>query len=224
MFDREFLVVINEVECIIAAHPDTRSIILAGDMNTDFSRMHSSHTRPLREMFARLDLILCDSMFDIDFTYVNEANDARSIIDHFAVSDCLVDNVDNCFVQHDGNNLSDHHPVFLHLSLNVPHGHDAVHRGTGPKCSWNRAKQEDIQHYKHALGELLDRIPLPNEALHCSDLNCEIHTAEISQYHDALISACERAALQTIPRARKARKAGWSELVEPKQREAIFWN
>ena len=220
----QFKDVITEIESIASFHSDICHVILGGDLNTDFSRVHSGHIQPLHDMCSSLGLVLCNtlSLSEVDFTYSNDVTQARSNIDHFAVSENL--NVIRYYCTHDGNNLSDHDPVLLHVSLNVDALLNApvIASDRAPKCSWHRATQADLASYRSTLGDLLSQIPIPRDASNC--VGCTTHLNDISQYHDAIVLACKQAATRTIPMARLAGRAGWNQHVETKKKEAIFWS
>lgn len=89
------------------------------DLNTALSRTQSAHTECLRNICER-EYIKCVKLHDhcdINYTYESKSNDARSCIDHFIVSEGLFDYIEYCSVLHDGDNLSDHDVVSLHMAI-----------------------------------------------------------------------------------------------------------
>jgi len=128
----------------------------------------------------------------------------------------------------EGDNLSDHFPIILELNIpcsHLPHGTRDDVRFNGNRPAWHRANDPERRLYKVALRESLSEIRLPHNAIACRNFECAEHSEEIGRYHDQLIDACIKAAQATIPVVRRVtKKAGWSEIVAPFQKEAIFWN
>ena len=54
----------------------------------------------------------------VDFTF-ESAQGSRSSIDHFVISDNLKEGVVDLFSVHEGDNLSDHSPLFIRFDLEV---------------------------------------------------------------------------------------------------------
>jgi exonuclease III len=218
--------VLNEIEFVIDSHPEHDHVIVAGDFNTDLSRADSSlHNAPLLDMCERqcLQAGLNSNAARVDFTYHNEFTGSKSIVDHFFLSDLLFLSVDEYVSLDDGDNLSDHVPVLLSLSVPVSVSGDLFKSDFKEKVSWCRASDHDLNSYRSVLRENLARVDIPVQALQCTEL-CEEHSDAIERYHDSIIDACLDAAEQTIPKCRKKGKAGWVDLVEPSKKESIFWN
>ena len=117
----EFSVVLSEIDSVIALHDDIDFVLLGGDFNVDISRVGSSHLRMLEEFCNSHSLIFCHSLHlsNVDYTYKNEFTGVQSTLDHFIVSKNLLNSIVLYSTRHDGDNISDHDPVFLELNFDV---------------------------------------------------------------------------------------------------------
>jgi exonuclease III len=225
-----YMDIMNEIESIISVHQDIDNVIIGGDMNVDLRRTRSANLRALENLCFNQSLLFCQS-FDqchVDFTYENEATGARSIIDHFCVSENIFNSIVHYLAVHEGDNLSDHAPVFLDIKLNLCNVTQSVSTSQN-RVSWHRASSRDILAYKEMLSVCLEGINVPYEALHCvncSNFNndCLIHTHSVDKYYDDIVRAMRSSAEVTIPVCKKRGKAGWSTHVKQFQEDAIFWN
>ena len=97
-----------------------------------------------------MNLNLCDTKSDIEYTYCYEARNATSFIDHFVVSTCIIDNIDNCYTIDSGLNFSDHLPLAVHFlprlgSFCKSAGKDPVNSRKAKILRWDKA--DVISHY-----------------------------------------------------------------------------
>jgi len=155
---------------------------------------------------------------------IDNVSGAISNIDHFFSTDDLLYRVNAYFSLHEGENFSDHSPLFLRLTL--PHEQFEVERVFNrKKLSWSRATLEHKQRYSVALRGKLADIEIPIEALHCHGATCpREHSAMIAKYHDSIVNCCIEAANRTLPRLAKRGWAGWNEYAAPYKEAACFWH
>ena len=115
---QEIYDVLTDVESLIKDSGE-QYIIISGDLNTSFSKP-GYNTEVLMSFMRRqhLQCALNHYTSEVQFTSENKANGSRSIIDHFLLSDVLVNNVLHYTSLHDYNNFSDHCPVVI--KINVP--------------------------------------------------------------------------------------------------------
>lgn len=108
-------------------------LVLGGDFNTDFGRAASLHTAFLNNFIQQESLrrdaehISCSK----DYTFESKITGVRSNIDHFMVTDNLFDHISRCYVVNDADNMSDHCPVSLILSLETLYNQ---HESTQASC------------------------------------------------------------------------------------------
>lgn len=220
--------VLDEIKIIISLHNECDHYIIGGDFNTDYTRVQSPHVVSLRQF--EIDLCLKECLYHdcacVDYTYSNDITGARSTIDHFLVTKNLFSNIVRYAPMHEGDNLSDHSPVEMQLSLNIPRKLNVLSRATSAKRSWHRASEENVMNYKLKLRALLSRITVPYDALrrNVSVSEYDATMDAIRVYHDSIVQACIDAATATIPRVKKKRKAGWGQHCEPQRKQAILWN
>ena len=80
--------------------------------------------------------------------YENGAASVESIIhvDHFIVSECLFRNIIDYRSLHDGNNLSDHVPILLTLSLAAKDDENNDSCQYAKSVQWNEATADNTAH------------------------------------------------------------------------------
>jgi exonuclease III len=221
---------LSVIESLINLYDDCH-VIVGGDFNVDFSRDASLHTAMLHDFCANIDLrpAITHANSQVDFTY-HFNMDRYSVIDHFMLSSVLFDSAIKCVsVIHDTDNISDHEPVVIELSLVTQffNLHDKVYT---VRPSWVRAVDIDRLNYKCALSHNLHYVKLPTDALLCKDLRCSnaSHIQDINDYAQSISAACVAAAEATIPascnRKTSGRIPGWIERVQPLREKSLFWH
>jgi hypothetical protein len=207
-------------------HPEVKCTILAGDFNTDFSRLNSLHTHELNQFITMNDLYSCISCdcAAIKHTYENVHTYVMSTLDQFILSDNLFQSISEYCSIHCGANLSDHCPVLLRLSMSTEHMTVGDAKQFVSRPSWRRANDNSIAHYKADLDAILHDIQIPYDAIHCNTLHCSKHGNDIDSYCNSLIDACIKATDQCIPRTRKKGLPGWNEHVKESRDESMFWH
>ena len=225
----DFFHVLLEIRSVIDRFPDVNNVIIGGDLNTDLGRTGSSYADSLRDFCAENHLRLCieHPRSCVDYTYRNEFTQVNSTIDHFIVSENIMNDLDMYACKKDGDNLSDHDPVTLslHVPLSVSKSADPKGIFNSQRRAWHRASDQEKLLYKATLCVALSNVHFPRVAIECRHIGCTEHSEMISRYHKQLVEACITAGRESIPSVKnKGRKAGWEEFVAPHQREAIFWN
>jgi len=137
--------------------------------------------------------------------YTNNFNMCRFNVHHFCylISDINI------------NNLSDHEPIVLQLSLGV-HCVGFRDRIYSPRVSSAKATDDNMRDYKVILRQKLQSINLPTDVLLCSEINCtnNVHFQQLDKYVTDIIESCISAAESAIPctcsRQNSGRIAGWT--------------
>ena len=153
-------------------------VIIGGDLNTDLARGHSHNTGALQRTCLDENVMLVKTLSDIcdiDYTFESKANGTRSCIDHFIVSENLVDLIDECCVKHEGDNLSDNDAVYMTLSLEAlhfsPRDSPVFHRPV-----WTKAGQDSIEAYKYDLDLYLnDDRGITRRKMECFQRQIHVH-------------------------------------------------
>ena len=216
------------IECLINDNPDCH-VIMCGDFNVDFSR-DWLHTVLLNSF--------CDNMgikptyrhpnYCVNYTY-NFNMERFGVLDHFLVSDAIyVQSVHSIRVLHDTDNLSDHDPIALNLSVAVQiaclDGKAHISRP-----SWQKATDRHLSDYRTVLADNLARIAVPTKALQCRNVACTDadHHDALDIYVRLISHACAHACNQTIPltshKQVSGHIAGWSDRVQPFKKKSKFW-
>ncbi|ELT95073.1 hypothetical protein CAPTEDRAFT_210950 [Capitella teleta] len=160
----------------------------------------------------------------VDYSYVNDFSAARSLIDHFLVSENVYDGIRRYGVRHDGDNLSDHCPILLELSIDVQYSAITETRPPNRKPSWHRAKSTNLLRYREILRAKLHALAIPVDALACNEFECGVHSEVLRNYYSEIMNAIISSAERAIPKQRKRALAGWSEYVSPYKEKAMFWH
>lgn len=209
------------------------NIIIAGDLNTDFSCLHSTHTKLLLE-FLESESMTAGYFLPIshcDYTFESKANHCRSVLDHILFSSSLVNYVTKYAVHHDGDNLSDHSLLVAELNehmIPTQEKEDVIHLS---KLLWDKASKDAIEMYRSTLDIFLDSIVIPWDAIKCTDLLCchNDHVSQINNFHNDIVNTCLSAGKETIPHCKKKGDKckiipGWKEYVEPEREKCLFWH
>ena len=99
----------------------------------------------------------------------------------------------------DVDNMSDHNPLCLQLSLPITIEHIEDTRQFEPKPKWHAVSPKMLETYKHRLNELLLLIDIPTHVHLCTDIRCTEHKNVIDQSHDDIIKCLLSAAKDSIP-------------------------
>ena len=116
------------------------------------------------------------SRFPCDFSYSHTRNingvetTTLSVLDHFCVSQNLINNCFEAFPIHSPDNLSNHVPICMKficmLNNNIQDSQEPnVSDLNSRKPVWNRATETDLENYKLQLGDLLSTLQVPVDAI-----------------------------------------------------------
>ena len=77
----EFNSILNEISLLCLKY-DVENVCIAGDMNTDLSRLNSWHTQSIKQFVEQEDMycVINNSCADVDYTYINAFTNAYNII------------------------------------------------------------------------------------------------------------------------------------------------
>ena len=143
----EFLSQLSIIEYLIDQNADC-SVILGGDFNVDFLR-NRTHTTLLRNFCDDLKIVPTyqHPEYDVDYT-CNFNMDRFCVLDHYVISELLFNSfVSSVRVRHDSDNLSDHDPLILTVSL--PYKQLSVTRRPHRKrIVWYKATESDLNNCK----------------------------------------------------------------------------
>jgi exonuclease III len=198
-------------------------IILGGDMNLDFAAVHPLKN-DLIEFADNLNLtFLYNKLTASQSSYRVLASGASSLIDHFAISKTIEDQVFGVKILDSGINFSDHCPVFLDVNL-------SVNRNLGGKSKFNnknlnsfRWDKADLSQYYAYSCEQLYSVNVPTQLLTCDKgiLGQSVH-ATIDQFYSDIVFALQNSSCATVPRKRhNFYKFWWDEELNLLKQESI---
>lgn len=180
---------IGAVEDIIDDNLDC-DVIFGGDFNLEF--VNGLSCCPTFNNFINsAKLNICDDKVigPTKFTYLSGANNhSTSFIDHFFISDGLIDLVKSSEIIDSGINLSDHLPLLLHLSgclldagnteyLDIQSRHSMQQK----RLRWDKA---DLKSYYDATNTYLSSVSLPASFRTCSvGCTCESGSSIDAMYN-----------------------------------------
>ena len=209
---------------------DTNQFIIGGDMNVDFKRTVSTHTKALNRFLIResmtsgLQHVLCD----VDYTFMSKINGNRSTIDHFLLTDNLFNTICRYRCIHEGDNLSDHSILQVELQLPVQYcteSHATVRHAT---TQWHKVEIAQLEQYRILLDRLLESVHVPEEVVNCTMYECGRHNQAIEQLYNGIVNACLTAGKLALPQrnesVRRAPISRWHEDVAERRDSAMWWH
>ena len=201
-----------------------------GDFNTDLSRIHSTQTTALQQFCCGNHFVskhVCSNSANCTFT--SSINNSRLTIDHFIILDSLSEDIKNHNTIDDVDNMSDHNPLYLQLSLPITIKHIEDTRQFAPKPKWHAVSLTRLETYKHRLNELLLLNDIPTHVHLCTDIRCTEHKNGIDQFHADIIKCLLINNKDSIPFTlpytfQSETHLGWNDYVKPSHSEALDWH
>ena len=218
---------------------ENSDIIIGGDFNCNLS-LNNARVDIFNEFINVSDLncVTLEPHFDIQYTFINSLLH-KSLIDHFCISSRIKSKLKSCFVLDDGDNLSDHLPLMIHIESNVfgtkyiKDQNNYADESLAIKVCWSDATDTDISDYKYVLDQLLNDISLPVEGvINCLNVHCLVHRKIFMEFLSGILECIELATLATIPVKYKRNShgkkskllAGWSTYVKRYREKSILWH
>ena len=133
----------------------------------------TTFSRTVQDSVSSINLTPVWQNFVIDFTctYESEGVTYVSLLDHFFVSEVLLQSVSEAGVLHHPDNSSDHEPIYCvleSLALSQSVTEKAPYK---PKPSWRMASKEQKEQYKYLLDTRLSSIIVPTQVTECVDVH-----------------------------------------------------
>ena len=186
---------IGFIEHVISLNAGCKFIIL-GDTNCNIYHHSHPYTRLLREMMVRHNLISCydlDASFDVNsaFTRSDPKTNSFTLIDFILMSNDLRESVSNIRISTHGNNLSDHNPVEMDLSVQITEMQTPSDKRLPLYVNWNKLQNDSLTLFREAMSQNLNTIVVPfNEIIH-GDKCCldDSHKCSLENYYDKIMSA-----------------------------------
>jgi hypothetical protein len=226
----DFVNQLTMIDSLIDKYCDCH-IIVCGDFNVDFNR-DWSHTNLLHDFCVRNNVTPASnySNYLIDYTYSFD-HKRFATIDHFLLSDTLFQTaIKSVAVAHDNDNMSDHEPILLQLSLDCK-VLQSVEQMHSEQLSWHKASKADLRIFGEVVDRHLATIRVPTSAINCTDNFCKNsqHIHDLDRYAAEITGVLLDASVTTIPKtsnrhASKHRIPGWTEFVEPARQKSALWH
>ena len=227
----EFINILTEIMTICNMY-ESSDVVLGGDFNCDLC-LQDARADIFKEFsdLSQLNILTNNQIYNIQYTFSNSLNN-KSLIDHFLINSRLMPAVSNLEVISEGDNLSDHLPLKLNLSLycNLPETKlNNYVPNSKIKFDWSDCLLQDKNNYKIILKNLLDCIDIPVDSVLCHSLHCKIHYEQFIKYQYCIIEAIELASFGSIPHYKSHLSKlkvvkGWNENVESFRRNSLFWH
>ena len=203
---------ISMLETIIEQHPHHK-VIVGGDLNTEL-KGNSPFDQHWFNFMSRNKLASCDAQFPPDtITYHHQSLDQKKWNDHFLVSASMIGpDLNNYSVLHDGDNVSDHFPIIMSLSVDIqPHLEETIYQSSKSTLKWDKLTNEQLDNFTTRIQSAVEALPPPPVAIECAN-QCRCRNSNclksLQQEYDALIS-CLHKADSSLPRYKPGKEKDW---------------
>ena len=181
------------IDYIMAENPDAEFVIL-GDFNCNLYDATHPFNASLSDFILTRGLINTFSLiesFDSNTSYTRYDARSKSLIDYVFVSQSIRQNVINARICDLHDNHSDHLPVEIKLSLNIPlHKTDNHSHRSKTGVIWSKLSTANLADFSLTMEQALDLIELPHCILHgnnlCSDNS---HKYDLELYFTLIVDA-----------------------------------
>jgi len=220
---------IEQMQCLLSdlnsviCDSGAKKVIIGGDYNFDFS-CGSTGLQLFLQSTGYLHLKVCDNMInsstDPPVTYFQLGSGNSSFIDHFCVSESLVDCVRHSFIVDSGDNLSDHLPLCLVLKLNVSVCKPVLsHPPQTKRLRWDKA---NLNAYYYGTYDSLKDIMFDCDSMRCEiGCKCDVQN-KVDELYNRVVSALSHNADKFVPRVKgNFYKAWWSDALSELKKASI---
>ena len=154
-------------------------------------------------------------------------------IEHFFVNHNLLENIIEAGSINDGENLSDHTPIYFKANLIKSKIKPEILEKP-PRISWPFSTTVQRENYKRSLKEKIENLEMFNSLCDCDNVNCvsQMHKNQIDTSTENLLNCVIESAWSNLATtsgttgdqsSRKFTIPGWNQNVKPFQIEAAFW-
>ena len=202
--------IIGFVDYIMSEKP------VLGDFNCNIYNPVHPFAASLNDFITSRDLICSFSLmdsFNIDSSYTRYDSRSKSLLDYIFVSRDLTDCVSNVFIGEFHDNLSDHLPVEIELSLRLPIINTRSSHGANNynNIAWPKLSSSNLSQFSSTMETALDLIDIPPSILHglylCSN---DSHKCDLEMYFSQIIDCISLADSVLERTCFRALKPYWS--------------
>ena len=232
--DNEIVRLLSDINNLIR-DSDSSNILVAGDLNSHFSR-NTRFSNLIKDFFEeQLDFKIffetpSDKIHPVDYThlFISENITSCSTIDHFIGNQNVFGSVTEAGVTHYAENFSNHSPIYV--KLDVGQLSLSMEKAINQKRTrWNKASEEARDHFKNDLAVKLNALPVP-VSVTFQNIHCKIHSEDYTMNVLQYIESSAQASLPSVGGAKQGhggqpgQVAGWTEHVKPFHDESKFWH
>ena len=185
--------------------------IIAGDLNTDFTRLGSNNTISLKVFLEEEDMTCVLDLLsnDVPHTFIG-INGTRTLIDFFPY-----------------NIISDHLPLFVLFKCSVSYVH-ALPRIFHARPNWHWTHSKTIELHETVLDIKLKVIVFPVHLLSCTNISCDNHIADMENIDSLMVNACIISTSFTVQYQKKITSSrnitpGWNRELDYARESSLFW-
>jgi hypothetical protein len=210
------------------------AVAWVGDINADFSR-NNRQSNTVSEAVSESNLCVTWERYPTDFThtYEREGTTHVSTLDHFFLSEQLMNTVCDAGVLHHPDNSSDHEAVYCVFTSITISQSSVQPASRQPHPSWRRANMEEKKYFDYLLDTRLESIAIPSQVTECRNLHCkdEVHLEAIDWHTAEVLEAVQAAGEGALPcpkagssKERRKVTPGFNVRVKPFKETAYFWS
>jgi exonuclease III len=199
-YNNDLLNVLTGIGSLIESNASLK-VVIGGDLNCDLNSRHPGSVI-IQEFMDKYQLSSCDPLGNsVTNTYINSALGHSSFIDHFIVHNSIYLDVLDFDVIDEGNNMSDHLPIFITMHTNLTCSNQCGETNSVPmKLRWDKA---NLSAYYNETLTNLSAVDLSH--LLCSGGNhlCSGNCADaIDVVYNNMVGCLAESAYRTIPKTR----------------------
>jgi len=190
--------------------------IIMGDFNFDINRTKCGYLI-FQQLLDEYKLSYCDKFIQSQdtSTYVNDALNSNSCIDHFIVSPSLLQNVKYVKIVDSNLNFSDHRPISVSMDMPMSSSHTGASEKKLSRVRWDKG---GIPEFYYSSGEFLNALPRV-------DTSSPLTNDQLNVYYDQIVNSlvtAEKLSIVRIPCS--ALKPFWNEHLDELKQDSMFWH
>ena len=169
---------------------------------------------------------------DVQYTFTGIQHN-HSLIDHYIVTQNLLDTISQYYTADSVDNLSDHLPLFCHLSIdnNNLHSEHAIISipYVSNKFHLQHASEKQIHDYQTDLDKRLKAFTLPKGIISSRETFTCSPRPEIATFHDNIVTALNESMLAHISSVKNNHKTpstnpGCDAEIDYAREESLYWH
>ena len=210
------------IDNVMHLNRDSKFIILA-DFNCNIYDSNHRYTQLIQPLMNKYNLVSAldiDESFDADsaFTRFDVKTNSYTLIDGILISEDLRSKVSRVGIFQDGDNVSDHLPVEMDITLHITEV-DTKKPRLPLYVNWKKLTAEQKTFFKDKMVECLSKVNVPPDIYHGNKCcNENTHNFLLEQYYLDIVAAVSRAELILPKTNPNAQRSFWNpELDELKE-------